>query len=200
MDRRITLQTTATTPFTRRWNSAPLRLGGQVIYGPGAFILSDDGITVADDDADELDFSGFASGEGLIISGNGQTATVTVTTVGAGAGNFRADFAPEIIAADFGTEISIVYAGRTGGIAVTEKTVWASRRDLSADGLALGALDTPGGELALSTDSVWLLRFRTDISTGGNFRDSAGQIWQIRAVAEVGRRQYVQLVGRKVTA
>ena len=201
LDRRISIATVATTPFTRRWDSAPARLGGQTIYGDGGFALANDGITVADADADELDFSGFVVGEGLNLSGNGQTATVTVDTIRALAGAWLATFTPEITAADFGSEITTSFPNRTGSSTTTEKTVWASRRDLSADGLALGSLEPAEQQnLSLSTDSVWKVRYRRDLATGGNFTDSNGQVWQIRALAEVGRREYLDLVARKVSA
>ena len=200
LDRRITLQTTATTPFIRRWDSAPARLGGQTIYGPGAFILSDDGITVADDDADELDFSGFVVGEGLVISGNGASAGVSVETASAFAGAFGCTFTPDITPADFGTEILINFTGRTGTTTTISRPVWAARRDLTADGLTVGSLSpAEQQDLSIVTDSIWTIRHRRDLAPGANFSDG-GQLWQVRAVGEVGRRKYLELVARRVTA
>ena len=122
--------------------------------------------------------------------------------MGLGPETLRADFAPEIIAADFGTEISVInFPNRTGSSTIVEMPVWASRRDLTADGLSLGALEpTDQQNLSLATDSVWKVRYRRDLATGGNFTDSNGQVWQIRAVAEVGRREYLDMVARRVTA
>ena len=200
MDRRITLQTVETTPFVRRYNTGTFRLGGQVIYGTGSWVLSGDRLTVGDTDADGLDFTGFVEGEGLIIEGNGESLTVTVGTVSTVASAFRAIITPEPTV-DFGSEITLAFPGRVGGTTTIKKTVWAGRRDLSADGLSLGGLEPSEQQnLSIATDAIWTLRFREDLAVGANFTDSAGVVWGVRAVAEVERRRYLSLLARRVTA
>ena len=200
LDRRISIATVKTTPFVLRYDTGTFRLGGQVLYGPGSLVLSGDRLTVGDTDADGLDFTGFVEGEGLVISGGGETLTVTVGTVSTVSSAFRAIITPEPTV-DFGSEITLAFPGRVGGTTTIKKTVWASRRDLSADGLSLGGLEpTDQQNLSLSTDSVWKVRYRLDLATGGNFTDSNGQVWQIRSVGEVGRREYLDILARRVTA
>ena len=217
LDRLVTIQTTTTTPFTRRFDTAPARLGGQTIYGDGAFALDDGRLTVAQTDADGAALDAFASGEGLRIEGGGESETVIVTTAVALPGAWRAVFSPDLDSGAFGDEVTVTYTGRTGSEETTERTAWARRMDLTGrDGLALGAIITPsaavGGQtiregnldlvdrsLNLATDSRWLLRFRADLRVGGNFTDDAGQVWGIRAVAETERRRWMQILARRVT-
>ena len=136
----------------------------------------------------------------MVITGGGASVGVSIATASAFAGAFGCTFTPDITPADYGSEIVLNFTGRTGTITTISRPVWAARRDLTADGLTVGSLSpAEQQDLSIVTDSIWTIRHRRDLAPGASFSDG-GQLWQVRAVGEVGRRKYLELVARRVTA
>jgi SPP1 family predicted phage head-tail adaptor len=83
----------------------------------------------------------------------------------------------------------------SGGVLIawtTFATVYASRRDtLGSERLTIGVEQT-------SADSVWRIRWRDDVTSSTRLRE--GDVaWDIIAVAELGRRDGLDLTCNKIT-
>lgn len=66
-------------------------------------------------------------------------------------------------------------------------TVWAGRRDIRGRERFMAAQ-----ELA-ERSATWVIRFRDDVRATDRLIDDTGAAWDIEAVAELGRRQWLEL-------